>query len=412
MSSCVIQSGGHSGSAKRSVGSQRAAKRHSVGSGSAATRTAVPLASDPLHGGAYLPLTLTLKKKEKKKKNLLFLLDRDPSSLLPIVLCALYLRSPSSLYSHLHPDLYTLQWIQKLELLCVHSFTHLLIDLYTSVDPESEASLSQQLHLPASRSVDLSRSIHITASYLCPQLQSFGEIHLLTSFSSYPLVLGSRIPKIEWEDLIVKFNAKTKLCWPKHALKNRWDALRKDWTLWTKMMSKDTGIGWNPELGTVDATNEWWEERFKENKEYAKFRKHGFKFKQELEFCFAGTYATGAYRRAPSSGVVQTQNTSVRIENQNQEDSDGFQAWFDDEPYVPDPPLQDLNIDISPVRVVNEHHDEVYSTATSPLKVQSVTPTHTNGSFRKRSSQMSGSRIRKKQATNKDEHMVELVQAV
>ncbi|XP_038688116.1 uncharacterized protein LOC119987305 isoform X2 [Tripterygium wilfordii] len=232
---------------------------------------------------------------------------------------------------------------------------------------------------------------------------------LMKSINRVP---GSRIPKIEWEDLIVKFNAKTKLCWPKHALKNRWDALRKDWTLWTKMMSKDTGIGWNPELGTVDATNEWWEERFKENKEYAKFRKHGFKFKQELEFCFAGTYATGAYRRAPSSRVVQTQNTSVRIENQNQEDSDGFQAWFDDEPYVPDPPLQDLNIDISPVRVVNEHHDEVYSTATSPLKVQSVTPTPSNGSFRKRSSQMSGSRIRKKQATNKDEHMVELVQAV
>ncbi|XP_038713567.1 uncharacterized protein LOC120007424 isoform X1 [Tripterygium wilfordii] len=57
----------------------------------------------------------------------------------------------------------------------------------------------------------------------------------------------------------------------------------------------------------------------KENKEYVKFRKHGFKFKQELEFCFAGTYAIGAYRMTPSSGVIPSSHTSGGFENQNQE---------------------------------------------------------------------------------------------
>ncbi|XP_038713576.1 uncharacterized protein LOC120007424 isoform X2 [Tripterygium wilfordii] len=85
------------------------------------------------------------------------------------------------------------------------------------------------------------------------------------------------------------------------------------------MMAKDTGTGWIAELGTVDASNEWWDERIKENKEYVKFRKHGFKFKQELEFCFAGTYAIGAYRMTPSSGVIPSSHTSGGFENQNQE---------------------------------------------------------------------------------------------
>ncbi|XP_038687491.1 uncharacterized protein LOC119986870 [Tripterygium wilfordii] len=135
------------------------------------------------------------------------------------------------------------------------------------------------------------------------------------------------------------------------------------------------------------------------NKEYAKFRKHGFKFKQELEFCFVGTYATGAYRKIPSSGVIHSSH----------EDSDDLDTWFDDDPYVPEPPLHDLNLDNSPVRVVDEKHDEVFSTATSPPRVRSVTPTPTSGSLGKRSSRMSGSRIRKKQATTKDDTIVELV---
>ncbi|XP_038709054.1 uncharacterized protein LOC120003957 isoform X2 [Tripterygium wilfordii] len=150
-----------------------------------------------------------------------------------------------------------------------------------------------------------------------------------------------------------------------------------------------------------------------ENKEYAKFCKHGFKFKEELEFCFAGTYATGAYRMTSSSGVIPPQNTTMGQENQNYMDADGLHTWFDDDAYVPEPPLKDLNLDNSPVRVVDAMHDEVFSTATSPPKVQQVTPSHTSGTLGKRSSQMSSSRIPKKRATNKaDDIMVELVQAV
>ncbi|XP_038707207.1 uncharacterized protein LOC120002511 [Tripterygium wilfordii] len=141
------------------------------------------------------------------------------------------------------------------------------------------------------------------------------------------------------------------------------------------MMAKDTSTGWNAKLGTVDASNEWWEEKIKmysctvENKEYAKFHKHGFKFKQELEFCFVGTYATGGYRM-------------------NHEDSDGFDTWLDDDSYVPEPPFY------------------------TPPRVQSVTPTHATGSLGKRSSHMSGCKISKKRATTKDDTMNELVQAV
>ncbi|XP_038724082.1 uncharacterized protein LOC120015645 [Tripterygium wilfordii] len=114
----------------------------------------------------------------------------------------------------------------------------------------------------------------------------------------------------------------------------------------------------------------------------------------------------------PSSGVKHSSHTSVGFEKRNHEDSDGFDTWFDDDPYVLEPPLHDLNLDNSPVRVVDEQHDEFFSTATSPPRVKSVTPTHTTASLGKRSSHMSGCQIRKKRATTKVDTMNELVQAV
>ncbi|KAF5725864.1 hypothetical protein HS088_TW23G00594 [Tripterygium wilfordii] len=76
-------------------------------------------------------------------------------------------------------------------------------------------------------------------------------------------VPGSRIPKLEWEELVVQFNAKTGLSYQKKSLKSKWDLLRKDWTLWAKMTARDTDIGWNDSKQTIDASDEWWEERIK-----------------------------------------------------------------------------------------------------------------------------------------------------
>ncbi|MBA0550908.1 hypothetical protein Golob_021817 [Gossypium lobatum] len=39
-------------------------------------------------------------------------------------------------------------------------------------------------------------------------------------------------------------------------LKNRWDALKKEWKAWKKLKSEDTGLWWNPIKRTVYASDD------------------------------------------------------------------------------------------------------------------------------------------------------------
>lgn len=40
-----------------------------------------------------------------------------------------------------------------------------------------------------------------------------------------------------------------------------YDSLRKEWKVWYNLFGKVTGLGWNFEKNTVDASDEWWEKK-------------------------------------------------------------------------------------------------------------------------------------------------------
>ena len=44
----------------------------------------------------------------------------------------------------------------------------------------------------------------------------------------------------------------------KSQLKNKWDKLKSDLTVWRKLMRKQTGLGWNWDNGTINMDAEWW----------------------------------------------------------------------------------------------------------------------------------------------------------
>ena len=44
-------------------------------------------------------------------------------------------------------------------------------------------------------------------------------------------------------------------------LKNKWDSLKKEWSVWHKLFAKETGLGWDSVKHTVDAPDEWWEKK-------------------------------------------------------------------------------------------------------------------------------------------------------
>ncbi|KAK2638889.1 hypothetical protein Ddye_026684 [Dipteronia dyeriana] len=64
--------------------------------------------------------------------------------------------------------------------------------------------------------------------------------------------------KVGWDNLVKNFYKTTRKEYNKVQLKNRWDTLKSNWKLWRDLVGKETGLGWNAKLKTIDASEEWW----------------------------------------------------------------------------------------------------------------------------------------------------------
>eukprot|EP00258_Populus_trichocarpa_P044324 XP_024460343.1 L10-interacting MYB domain-containing protein [Populus trichocarpa] len=78
-------------------------------------------------------------------------------------------------------------------------------------------------------------------------------------------------------------------------LKNKWDGCKKDWRIWNKLVS-ETGVGWNSELGTIAASDEWWKQKIQEIRGAKKFRHVGIEpsLKNKFDRMYSNIIATGA----------------------------------------------------------------------------------------------------------------------
>ncbi|XP_008227567.1 PREDICTED: L10-interacting MYB domain-containing protein-like [Prunus mume] len=90
----------------------------------------------------------------------------------------------------------------------------------------------------------------------------------------------------------------------KSQLKNKWDAFKEQWKIWKELIGKETGLGWNSKLRTVDASDEWWHNKIQINPKYAKLRRKGNSpdIEEKFDRMFMNTTATGDHAWAPSSG--------------------------------------------------------------------------------------------------------------
>ncbi|XP_039685067.1 L10-interacting MYB domain-containing protein-like [Medicago truncatula] len=107
----------------------------------------------------------------------------------------------------------------------------------------------------------------------------------------------------KWEEIRDEFNKNASKNYTKKQLKNRMDNLRTDWTNWKQLIGKETGLGWNTEIGNIDADPAWWEAKIKENVKYAKFQSQGLKFREELKFIFGEIVTTSQWQWTPALGV-------------------------------------------------------------------------------------------------------------
>jgi hypothetical protein len=68
---------------------------------------------------------------------------------------------------------------------------------------------------------------------------------------------GGCLSRKGYKNLGEKFAEKTRKTLSKKQFKNKWDALKKDYTGWMELQNA-TGLGWDPITKTMDADDEWW----------------------------------------------------------------------------------------------------------------------------------------------------------
>ncbi|XP_021806969.1 L10-interacting MYB domain-containing protein-like [Prunus avium] len=133
--------------------------------------------------------------------------------------------------------------------------------------------------------------------------------------------LGGHFSKQGWKNVIKKFSELTQRTYTQKQLKNKWTGLKKDWQLWTSLVGKETGLGWDPVKKTINASNEWWDKKVKETPEAAKFRTCGLKHADQLDILFKDIAVTGDGAWAPSQGFVHdVENELTRPTENSPED--------------------------------------------------------------------------------------------
>ncbi|KAI3782588.1 hypothetical protein L2E82_12639 [Cichorium intybus] len=173
---------------------------------------------------------------------------------------------------------------------------------------------------------------------------------------------GSHFNKVGWSNIEKKIKEKTGKSFDRKQLKNKWDTMKKEWKLYDRLMRAESGIGWDPVRNTIDAPDEWWDEKIKGDKELAKFRDMNlYIYRKYYDPLFRDSVAVGDKTRAPS----EFQNDSNPTDAQDVEDIGGKE--YDD-----DVTLLDNDEPLFPQISSNKKRNSKHTTTTSSSKRKSL----------------------------------------
>ncbi|XP_076915589.1 uncharacterized protein LOC143574995 [Bidens hawaiensis] len=109
---------------------------------------------------------------------------------------------------------------------------------------------------------------------------------------------GTHFSKIGWKNIVQTMHEKTGITFDEKQIKNKWDVMKKEWKLYDWLMRHETGIGGTRSL--IDASPEWWDEKIKEDKDFAKFRDANLEiFETHYAPLFRDSVAVGDQAMAP-----------------------------------------------------------------------------------------------------------------
>ncbi|XP_061966912.1 L10-interacting MYB domain-containing protein-like [Populus nigra] len=150
---------------------------------------------------------------------------------------------------------------------------------------------------------------------------------------------NTHFDKAGWKFVVQSFKDQTGLSLSKSQLKNKWDGIKKDWRVWKKLIT-ETGVGWSTELGTISATDEWWQSKIQEMRGAKKFRHVGIEpsLCAKYDIMFTNIVATGQYAWTPSQGLLSDEdNVTAGMRNTTNEDTNMEEGSGDsEEDAIPD----------------------------------------------------------------------------
>ncbi|XP_037418469.1 L10-interacting MYB domain-containing protein-like [Triticum dicoccoides] len=118
-----------------------------------------------------------------------------------------------------------------------------------------------------------------------------------------------------WANVLEKWEARTGKKYPKDKFKNKWDAIKNEYTWFMELKNEATGLGWDDAKRTVDCSKEWWDEHIKRCQEstgnkcnHMKFKKQGPKHLEDLHIIFDKVHVTGA--SASCAGDISSDESS------------------------------------------------------------------------------------------------------
>ena len=93
--------------------------------------------------------------------------------------------------------------------------------------------------------------------------RSYDETVVLCDVIIQYMMKNGRGQSIKWREIEKEVTQRIKRQCATHCCKHKYDAMRKDWRAWKHLKTTETGLGWDPISGKIDASHEWWEKKIK-----------------------------------------------------------------------------------------------------------------------------------------------------
>ncbi|MFS8006644.1 putative Myb/SANT-like domain-containing protein [Helianthus anomalus] len=136
--------------------------------------------------------------------------------------------------------------------------------------------------------------------------------------------------KFGYENLEKYMKERTGKTFDHKQIKHHWETMKKEWKLYDRLMRLESGIGWDPVRKTIDASDEWWDEKIKGDKDLSKLRGQNLEmYKMYYEPLFRDCVAVGDNTKTPSEFANMIDKDEELIEGRG--DSDEINVSSDDQ---------------------------------------------------------------------------------